>query len=712
MDVDSQKKIEFLEKIITKLPGLVFCKDLNGAYLACNEAQARIIGLSTPDEVIGKTDFDLLDKEEANKLWSIDKQIMSGQLFIDESNPIEETIILPDGRVAVFEAIKVLIYDNDGKVMGLAGIAKDITERKKMEEDLRRAMIAAEAGNKAKSEFIASMSHDIRTPLSGILGIISGLINVADETCVALQQEKSTYSTDILEKYLSLLNELIEVVREDGQLILGSADELLQLLNEILETMSLESGKVPEQAESFSLHELVEHNIELMRPVARHKKLTLICEMDEKIPSYVNGFHRYLDRTLLNLLSNALKFTEKGFVKIKLQLLNSPQSGFVVGDRIELKIVIEDSGIGIPQDKFETIFENFSRLTPSYQGLYKGAGLGLYTVKRYIEAMQATIDLESEVGKGSCFTIKLPLIVSDHSDREKISYRTPEKKKDKPIQAAQKNTAKASINTEATVRILMVEDNLIAAKAAQSTIRHLYRDCACDRAETGQEAINLAQQNVYDFILMDIGLPDIDGIEATRQIRALSSRKHAQVPIIALTGHGSNWDKKEQALAAGMNEVFEKPLTESKLELLMQHFVFNPKQNEGSIEKTHSEKAGIQNIIPVIDWNQCLEQFNGDEAVVRELLVSLAMDLKLSQEKIAELYAANNEEALRAELHRLNGGIVYFSLPQLSQTLAAFHEAVKAKLQQAKRLEATYAAFHEAINTFLTTVQQNSFKKA
>ncbi|WP_019216009.1 ATP-binding protein [Legionella tunisiensis] len=150
--------------------------------------------------------------------------------------------------------------------------------------------------------------------------------------------------------------------------------------------------------------------------------------MDE-IPSYVTGFRHYLDRTLLNLLSNALKFTEKGFVKIKIQRLNSTQTGFVIGQPVELEFVVEDSGIGIPQDKFETIFENFSRLTPSYQGLYKGAGLGLYTVKRYIDAMQATIDLESEVGKGSCFTIKLPLIVSDHSDREKISYRTPEKRK-------------------------------------------------------------------------------------------------------------------------------------------------------------------------------------------------------------------------------------------------------------------------------------------
>ncbi|WP_019216010.1 response regulator [Legionella tunisiensis] len=178
-----------------------------------------------------------------------------------------------------------------------------------------------------------------------------------------------------------------------------------------------------------------------------------------------------------------------------------------------------------------------------------------------------------------------------------------------------------------------MEDNIIAAKGAQATIIKLYRHCVCDRAETGKEAVNMAQHNLYDFILMDIGLPDIDGIEATRQIRAFHSPNQAKVPIIALTGHASNWDKREEALAAGMNDVFEKPLTESKLELLMQHYVFNPRQHEASIEKPQSEKTGIQKIIPVIDWTQCLEQFNGDETFVRELLASLAIDLKFSQEK-------------------------------------------------------------------------------
>ena len=168
-------------------------------------------------------------------------------------------------------------------------------------------------------------------------------------------------------------------------------------------------------AESFDLRELVKHNIELTQPIARHKQLQLSCEIDDCIPTYLRGLRNYLHRTLLNLLSNALKFTNEGFVKIKVQLLSNNQLAYSLGDTVGLKISIQDSGIGIPEDKFETVFE---------QGLYKGAGLGLYAVKRYIEGMQATIKVESEVGQGTCFIIILPLTVSDHSGyREKISYR-------------------------------------------------------------------------------------------------------------------------------------------------------------------------------------------------------------------------------------------------------------------------------------------------
>lgn len=293
-----------------------------------------------------------------------------------------------------------------------------------MEKDLEKAKISAEVASQAKSEFIANISHDIRTPMTGILGLIQELINSADDMQTALC---NSLITD--EKRLILFNQLIEKVKENGQLVFGSADELTQLLNDILETIRLESGKVAEVTESFNFRELILHNIDLLQPLANHRKIDLISEIEDNIPIYFSGLRNYLDRTVLNLLSNALKFTEKGFVKIKVEMHAGKQKNFHPGDQIKLKISVQDTGIGIPNDKFEIIFEHFSRLTPSYQGIYKGAGLGLYTVKKYIESMHATITVESKIGEGSCFMINLPLTVSDHSDREKYHLKIQRSKK-------------------------------------------------------------------------------------------------------------------------------------------------------------------------------------------------------------------------------------------------------------------------------------------
>lgn len=575
-----------------------------------------------------------------------------------------------------------------------------------MEENLRQAKKAAETANEAKSEFIANMSHDIRTPLTGILGLIQEIINIADDTQISLQQASFANDIPIEEKYvfsLDQLQRLIEKAREDGQLLIGATDELLQLLNEILETMRLESGKTIETVESFDFRELIKHNIELMRPVAHHKGLELSCELDERIPIYLSGLRNYLDRTLLNLLSNALKFTNQGFVRIQVQLLSKKHLTYQLGDKIDLKISVHDSGIGIPEDKFESIFEHFSRLTPSYQGLYKGAGLGLYTVKHYIEAMHADIKVESKVGKGTSFIIILPLTVSDHSDREKQSYRMP--KTDKTPFIPSLSSDLAETNAAAEARILIVEDNPLAAKAVKTNITRLYSNCVCDTAENGKQAIKMVQKHQYDFILMDIGLPDIDGFEVTQQIRAFNNPQIAQTPIIALTGHANNHEKKEETLAVGMQEIFTKPLTLSELESLMQQYVFNVRTEPQSIESTI---ADAQHPPQVINWTESLQQCGGDKDYLRELLAELGIDLKISQERIAKAYAMHDDGTLRAELHRVRGGVVYFTLPELDKGLTDLHEAVKANPPNPEQLEKTYMHLQQAMNAFWQMLEKEN----
>jgi two-component system, OmpR family, aerobic respiration control sensor histidine kinase ArcB len=694
-----------LQTIVEKMPGNVWWKNRELCYLGCNDRVLSVLGLSR-NQFIGKTDHELWGKEIADELLKTDLHV----LHTGETINLEEVLVEKDNTQVIMLTNKSPYYDKQGNIIGIVGTSTDITARKKMEEELDKAKNSAEAASKAKSEFIANMSHDLRLPLTGILGLTEGLIDVADNTLVSLQQVSSTQMTEIVAKYQTLLNKIIEVVREDGQLVLDSADELLQLLNEILETVRIESGKVSEKAESFDLRELVNHNIELTQVVARHRGLELLSEIDEHIPKYFSGLRNYLDRTLLNLLGNALKFTEKGFVKLKVELQTGQSAIYHPGDNIELKLTVQDTGIGIPKDKFKTIFEHFSRLTPSYQGIYKGAGLGLYTVNHYIEAMGAKIDVESEVGKGTRFIIKLPLTVSDHSDREKKSYRAPKPKAVPMIQArpsAKKEKAKEAEKTDATTRILIVEDNSVAAKSVQNKITHTYSHCACDKAENGKQALKMAEENPYDFVLMDIGLPDIDGIEVTRKIRALNNPQRAQVPIVALTGHGSNYELKKEALAAGMQDVLTKPLSFSELELLMKQYIFRPEEKLASRKETKFTKAEVQDITLIIDWSQCLKQYSGDEKLVRELLSALAIDLKMSQEKLAKAYEAHDDEALRAELHRVRGGVVCLTLPQLDKALSEFHAAVKAIPQNPKQLEELYTQVQYAMAAFLSYTQRN-----
>jgi two-component system, OmpR family, aerobic respiration control sensor histidine kinase ArcB len=233
----------------------------------------------------------------------------------------------------------------------------------------------------------------------------------------------------------------------------------------------------------------------------------------------------------------------------------------------------------------------------------------------------------------------------------------------------------------------------------QSTITRAYSHCACDKAENGKKAVKMAEENNYDFILMDIGLPDIDGIEVTKQIRAFKNPQIAQVPIVALTAHASNKEMKEKALAAGMQDVLAKPLASSTLESLMRQYVFNLEEKLASGKETAKSPKDQEKVV-IIDWAKCLEQLGGDEKCLHELIAELVIDLKISQEKLAKSYADHDVLALRAELHRVRGGLAYLTLPQLDQAFAEFHAAVKATPQNSKHLEKLYSELQHAMHAF------------
>lgn len=596
-------------------------------------------------------------------------------------------IIRPNGEVRWILDRGFPVCNQNGKIIAVSGVATDVTPERKYQEDLREAKEKAQAANKAKSEFIANMSHDLRTPMTGVSGMLDGIVSIAKTA----QSELQSPTPDVQQNLNKTLNQLKEI-QQRAQAGYQSSDILMQLLNEILDTIQLESGKVVVPSETFNVRDVIQQQIDLSRALAEEKHLQLSLTLDDIVPRYLLGPRQYLDRTLLNLVSNALKFTETGFVSITVTVADPVDVPYKKSDSIRLKITVKDSGIGIPKDKFTKIFEYFSRLTPSYEGRYKGYGLGLYTVKRYVDLMSGHIEVASDVGKGSCFTVTLPFTVDDHADHV--------------IEAVQQQHPPGPTTTEemseskqiSGAHILLVEDNPTAALGTVMLLGHL--GCSVDVAETGTLAIERASNQTYDLIFMDIGLPDISGIDVTKKIRALPDAQKSQAPIVALTGHATNPDIRQDCLLAGINAVLEKPAKKLDFEtILQQRMLGKTTQATSKLDPTATVEPEVEPLV-VIDWEGSLEVYAGDEKATRDMLVILAKDLKKIQTVLADAYKKKDTKVLHTELHRCLSGVVYLKLPQLEHAIRAFHKVVKSITQNDQKLELTYLALQNAIEAF------------
>lgn len=233
---------------------------------------------------------------------------------------------------------------------------------------------------------------------------------------------------------------------------------------------------------------------------------------------------------------------------------------------------MEDTGIGIPNDKFDEVFKHFSRLTPAYEGLYEGTGLGLYTVKKYVEAMKGTIEVASEIGVGTCFTVTLPFIISDHEVQTKKPINSSTLIKPELNKTGLESQVAAPIK-DTMASILVVEDSELAAIAVKFALKTF--NCHTETAKNGMEAVQMAKNGKYDLILMDVGLPDFSGMEVAKKIRAFADPKKSQVPIIALTGHADNPEMRQQIIDAGIQDVISKPAQSQSLDIILQTYIFS-----------------------------------------------------------------------------------------------------------------------------------------
>ena len=506
------KITKYYQDLIALMPGHVYWIDKNGRILGCNNRQAHSFGYRSYQDIVGKHYHDLLPIEEAQILLQINQAVMHNQHVVTQ----EETGTMENGCVKTYFSTKSPLFSDNGEVIGILGTSLDITKRKQIEDQLRESQKKAEVANQAKTEFLMNMSHDLRTPFSGILGL-SQLLR--DEE---LDPQKKAILSDIV----------------------TSGKHLLNLLNEIIDYTRVETG---EQTGEFHINQdqvdlsaLIYEVLGLFAAEVKRKSLQTRVIYSEKLASIFVTDRVMLHRILLNLLSNAVKFTKQGSVSIMVK--PSDQSG--------ISIAIHDTGIGMADDDLDKIFDKFSRVTLAHEGFYQGTGLGLSLVQRMVSCMQGTVKVESQLGRGTTFTCLLPIKPLSPNDinhsQENIIIKPSSNIK--PILTTIQKT---------NPRVLVVEDDSISQRVAQYLLESF--GCEVSLSTTAEQACSHKMQ-YFDLILIDLGLPDQSGIVVAEYIKNTISN-HLQRPKIAALTAYVDYEFMLQYRQNGFDHVLQKPLT-------------------------------------------------------------------------------------------------------------------------------------------------------
>lgn len=558
-----QESSSRLHAFLDHSPATMYVKDRDHRLVMVNARYLQLHNVEEKD-VIGKRGGSALTAEARAKMEATD------QLVMDSAIPTTATLELPghNGNKGVYNVSKFPVFDEDGMVIGIGGINTDVTKLHDREEKLEQAkaeaeLVAREAqiANRSKSEFLASMSHEIRTPLNGVLGMASLLLDGN------LDEEQRNY---------------VQTIRSSGNL-------LLTLLNDILDLSKIEAGKLELEHIDFDLEDILDSVNDLWAPKAYAAGIGFSRTSDTLVAPVLKSDPTRIVQILFNFMSNALKFTTAGSVKIAVTQQSTSD------DRIETRFSVTDTGPGLDADAVGQLFQKFTQADKSITRKHGGTGLGLAISKQLAEAMGGEIGVESTPGEGATFWFTI--ICAEGASEKVVSERSD------PANA----TEDIDLENSRSLRILVAEDNdvnqkVISAMLAKSGHR-------IDIVGNGIEAVSTLIRGSYDLVLMDVQMPEMDGVTATRRIRELDGPQ-SEIPIIALTANAMKGDEQKYR-EAGMDDYVSKPIENDKLAAAMQRQCGNDITLRASPVLSPSRR-NTEDISTASDMQEDLDKLLGD----------------------------------------------------------------------------------------------------
>jgi PAS domain S-box-containing protein len=587
------KKGSFFKTVVEDGSDVIIIINYQGEIKYVNPSVKDTLGHSQKS-LVGKNFFDYLVPSSKKKVKKKFEQIKQRAYL----KSIEFQFLCKDGSYKYLELNSINLRQKE-KIEGLILDCRDITERKKDAEELQRAQ-------KAKDQFMAHISHEIRTPINGIVGMATLL---SQNPSVI---EQSTYLNAIK----------------------STADTLKVIINDILDLASIESGKLKLEQIGFSIKDLLQSLISTFDHQAKERNIQLLSLLEVDANGIFIGDPVRLNQILINLISNAIKFTETGSIHVKCFVHKKEKRKY------QIKFEVIDTGIGIPRNKLDTIFESFSQADASVTRKYGGTGLGLTIVKQLVEMQGGTISVKSKVNEGSTFSFILPYLRGTVDSGRLV------------------NSTKTLDNRKKLkgVRVLLVEDNDINRLYAQSILKSW--GCKVEPAENGLIAVDKVKNQTFDIVLMDIQMPLMDGFEATKSIRSLAKPKN-QLPIIALTANATSKDMAK-CIAEGMNECMAKPFTPEDIYRVISKFISSNKKVKPSfMVSTDSD----------FDLSYLRSLSNNDQAFITEMIGSVLKNLPLSIAAIRKYSQTSEWSALAEEVHKIKPSITLMGLHYLKESV-------------------------------------------